>query len=662
MATVPGVLLIGEYHLTGAGPLAPSTWIDGFGATRLDQLNDRKLLRVTPDDPVTGNPSAATLNWYPWYDPNYGPTLYFVASSTVTSITVSPSPGWTVNEWQSRVITLLNTAPIAGVGFQKRLICTANTADTLTFATVAPDPAPLVGQAFRVGLGRFRDYHPAAGFLHISEIGVPSSRSGSNAYGPSGCGPDATLIRYLLEKVWTASPYFYLCKYILGGGLVGNFGDAPNNAQRAAVQAEVARMNAAAAAQSNTIAWDTVVVDLSAWDLQASGATPSIITSYATQLPQMIAWLRTTLGNANLRVVLVNHRSDLWGTTSPGGAPIYRAMHEAVAASDGNIGIVDMQSARVSWDGGATPGTEAKHYAQDDYFDMGEKIGETIRSLQLGIPATPDNGMPIYLMLGDSIFVGEANALFTTNNDSVSISGPSAPASLQRPANQKLWNRQLQTVAVYEPHSNSNTSGSVSASAGPDLSIMAELGQLHPDGFILVKRASNSSSLAQQLAAYVSGGGGRWIKSANQHYTELLADFAGAVQYCNQILGRQADVRGAFVCLGTNDQQVAGGGAAFSAAIAQFCRDLWGDFGTRSSGRNFPIVWRRPQVDIPGAGASELAAVRAAVEAQADAERQFVFVDADDLERAIGDSFHEAPESALKVGRRFVAALQTRAI
>jgi hypothetical protein len=275
------------------------------------------------------------------------------------------------------------------------------------------------------------------------------------------------------------------------------------------------------------------------------------------------------------------------------------------------------------------------------------------------------NGLPLYLMLGDSIAVGEIETSWTTNSNSPELSGPNPP-SLLRPTNQIIWNRGTGVGETYLPHTNSNTSGSVNGApfAGPDLSIMAELGKRHPSGFILVKRGSYSSTLAASGLAYdsVTGNGGRWTKAANEHYPQLLQDFQNAVQWVNTVLGKQVDVRGAFVILGHNDQAVAGGGAVFASALPQFCQDLWDDFSTRTDGSKFPVMFRQPQDTVTGTVAAQMELVRAAIQERADAEPQFAAIDVDGLEVDRVDGLHETPETAVETGRRMVAALRLRAL
>lgn len=663
MATVPGILYIADYHGTG-GPLWLDTNVDGLNFGKSEYLLDRRLNRFLPDNETTGVPNASTISCWPYYDLTAGPTYYLVASSTTTSATVSPSPGWTTDEWVGRQMTLLNTAPIPGVGIARRLVVTSNTADTVSFATTT---APTVGQAFRLGLGRFNDYHPSAGKLHLSEVGQVSFRGGSSPMtGGVGLGPDATLLRKLYETIYSESPYYHFWKWGTTNKVYDGWADSPNNAARASFLAEMVRVDNAATERGNTISWEWCIIDLSGLDIVAAAGNPLIALLYKTRLLEMIAWIRSSAvtDNADLKIILVNHRDDLWSTTAPSGTPFFNSVHRELAAEEDNVGIVDMAEIPVGQQVGSsdTPATEAKYYSQAGYLEYGERVATAMLNMSLGIPDAADGGFPVYVLLGDSIGVGPILITWTNACANPKLSGPTT-GSLLRPSNQLIWNRGTSELEVYLPHTNSNTSGTVSATAGPELSIMAELGILHPEGFALVKRAANGSGLAAAVA-YNSGdgSGGRWAKSADEHYPELQADFAAALQYINEVLGKQADMRGMFVSLGHNDQGQTDGGEDFAAALPQFCRDVWADFTTRTSGANFPITWRRPQDEATGVVDAQMALVRAALQTQKDLETQFDWIDVDDLERDKDDDLHESADSSVEHGFRAVANLMERSL
>lgn len=664
MAAVPGILYICDGHGQGGVNGLPAA-IDTINGDNLRFLLDRDVQRITPDSDANGVPNAAALGLWPWYDGSASLTDYTIASSTTTTITASGSPGWTTNQWAGRMCSVRNSAPIPGLGFASRFFVASNTANTLTFGALGAAPTP--GASFMLGEGVMLDYHPAAGKLHPSEFGAVSRRGGSSWQTlNNGVGPDATMLRALWKRVYTTSPFFYLCKYAGDATVNGGWAEAPNNTARAQFLAEFARMNAAAVARSNTIAWADCIIDLSMTDLVAAGASPVLAVTYESRLREMIAWLRSAAvcNNPALRIVLVSHREDMWGTTSPLGAPLFRAAHRAIARDLDNVGILDMEGAAIGLQIAAadTPATEKKYYTQAEYFRYGERVADVLEQLQLGTAPTASGGFPVYYMIGDSIQVGEAVLGWTSNSLSRDISGPT-PGSVLRPENQLIWNDATSVFETYNPHTNSNTSGTGGSTAGPDLSIMAELGRLHPTGFGLVKRGSGGSGLASSSVGYSAGNNGRWVKSVSgEHYTALLGIRDRVHQYVNQVLGKQVDVRGFFVSLGHNDQATANGGANFAAALPQFCEDLWEDFPTRTSGNRPPITWRRPQSDAAGAVAVEMAKVRSAIDERQQAEQQFRVIDVDGLERRRDDNLHETPETAVIHGRRAVGQLAKAAI
>lgn len=682
MATVPAVLMIGGYAIQGGSPGLATTYTPNASTnipeTLLTHLRDRDLARIVPDDATTGDPTAASLSCYPWYDQNANDSYFVVTGTpTATSVQVTASGGGapSLANYAGRTLTVFSDAtvigvPIPGLFISTRRTITSNTTDTFTVPSGA---IPSVGDYCFAGQGRFTDYHPAAGHLSSGELTAlavgargPSHRSGSASQTNGiGCGPDATLIRRLFDDVYSSSPYFFLWKWATANGIVGYWGDSPNDSMRTALLAEKVRVDAAATALGHTASWQHCIIDFFTEGIVNAIATPANILLYETQLTQLITWLRSSSGlnNSTLHIVLVNHRNDLYATTGAGAAPWLRAAHEHIANALDGISIVDLDDLRPGV-AGDQEGDEITQMSQSAYLTAGERMADAIERNLMGVAPTQTRGTPVYVMFGDSIFVGPCTTAWITALRSERISGPT-PGNLARPSNQRVYNRGTGALETFRPGSNSNTSGSTgfAAFSGPELEIMAALGELHPDGFVMVKRASNGSSLATALGAYSSGNYGRWIKEADEHYTELQADFAAACALINAE-GSQADMRGAIGCLGQNDQAATGtdGGAAFAAALPGFCDDLWADFSTRTGGDKFPIIWRRPQDDTVSADASEMATIRAALASQMASEPQFAFYDVDDLERDHADDLHETPDSCLISGERAFAALQRLAI
>jgi hypothetical protein len=663
MAVVPGVLIIGDYQVQGGDPGLTASW-DSLAQTPLSYLRNREVMRITPDNTATGAPTASTLSCWPWYDGNAGDLLIVTASSATTATCTlgGGSPGWTTNEWAGRIFTVCNSTPFYGIGFERRAQVISNTANVLTFAS---GTVPTVGAIAFVGEGIFGDYHPVGGYLNTTELGQPSTRGGSSFQATGlGVGPDATLIRRLFADTYTTAPYFHCWKYATAVGVSVGWGDG--GSIRTPFLAEKTRVDAAATARGNAIAWKHAVIDLSTADLEAAIVSPATILTYEAKLREMIDWLRTVVqDNADLPIYLVSHRNDLFATTGAGASPWLRAAHAAIVLDTANVTIVDLESTEPGTSGEFGT-TEIVQYSQQGYFDYGEKVARAIRNQTLGVASTASGGFPVYILIGDSICTGPATTAWVTASVSPRITGPTI-GSLLRPSNQKVWRRGTTSIEVFLPGTNSNTSGSTgfAAYSGPELSICAALGDIHPDGFALIKRGSNGSALATQLGAYAAPGDyGRWIKAADEHYPELQDDFAGCVQYINENYDKQADMRGMFAILGQNDQAASAsvGGTAFAAALLPFVTNVWTDFSTRSSGTRFPIVWRQPQDETASVNATAIAEIRAALAELAETEPQFAVVDVDDLERDKTDNLHETPDSCVETGYRMVAAMQRIAI
>ena len=662
MANVPGVLIVGDYSVQGGNPGMTSA-VSALGAADLNFSRADRVMRVFPDNPTTGAPTSTSLNWKPWFDGGAGDSLFAVTTSASNTVTVTPSPSWTTNQWAGFTVTVVN--PL-GLGFSDRKTVVSNTADTLTISG-SWTSNPVSPQFLFLSQGRWRDYHAIAGWLAAAELGVAVSTRGGSSWqaGGLGIGLDAGLLRELYENVWKTSPYFQLAKYALITPTGSAFDNTTGSAKTAFTN-ELARYNAAwtALANGNTLAWELLVLDLSNADVLNWVSTPANYLNYETALTQTIAWFRSApvLNNASLKVVIVNHANEVNNVTAPSGTALANRAHRAVAAAGTNIRCASMEGLPLYLPSPFLPSANKGYYEAQVYWnEMPRRVRQAYELLTVGNPTDYDGAMPVYLMFGDSIFVGEVNETFTTQLKSPTLTGG------PRDSRQRIYNRGTATVETYDLADNSNTSGTTGNFGGPDFSLVHELMQLHPvTGFVLVKRASNASTLVVNGAPYSGGGtsGGRWSKTyqATEHFGELKNDFEGALSYINNTLGRQADLKGIFVSLGTNDQAYAGGGALFAAELATFVADLRSTFATRTSGDPVPVIWRRPQLTVQTAVYAEAVRVRAALADYAAVDAQFEVVNVDDLERLSTDNIHETPESAIIDGQRLVAALQTVAI
>jgi hypothetical protein len=246
--------------------------------------------------------------------------------------------------------------------------------------------------------------------------------------------------------------------------------------------------------------------------------------------------------------------------------------------------------------------------------------------------------IPVYIMLGDDLIVGNhCDETFTTALESPTLT------NTVRNSGQKIYNRTTTSVVAYNAHDNSNTSGTAPAApqpAGPEFSLTLRLFARHSStGFVIIK-------------------GGRWSKTyaSTEHYDELGTDITNAFDDINTTLGKQAEVMGFFVSLGTHDQTVDGGGALFTTELPIFVQNLRTDYGTHTTGKATPVIWRRPSLAASGAISAEATSIRTALTKRAQADKQFRVLDADDIELA-SDNLSEIPTGTITVGDRYDAEL-----
>ena len=662
MAAVPGVMIIGDFQVHGGPSPTVNSGLSAFGAGDVVQNFPDKPMRVVPDNLVTGAPTAGIINWYPWFDGLRGAQLFAISNTgtDATHVRVTPSPGWALNQFaptatRTWTVSVVNST---GLGFLFRVNIVSNTADTLTLASSSPVATSANG-CF-VSDGRFSDYHALAGALVSTELGsVVSMRGGSTwqVLG-QGVGPDAGLIRELLEHVYVSAPYFQLAKWGDPRPTTQAYEDGTGIA-RAPFQDVLGRINAAWAAlgNGNTLFWDLLVLDMSQADVVDWATNPLHFLSYQTALTQTIAWFRSAaaLNNASMKVLIANHANEINNVTTPTGTLNANRIHRAVAAAGTNVRTFSLEGLPFRLPAPYVPSANKNAYEPSAYWtDYPRIVRQGFELLLLGNPPNFDGAMPVYVLIGDSISVGPISEPFLT-----ALNSPTMPTG-PRDSRQKVYNRLNGAVETYDANDNSNTSGTVNANAGPECSMIVELMNRHPTtGCVVVKRGSNGSTLAANVSAYSGGGasGGRWDKAYNEHYPELVIDIRAAMNIINQTLHKQADLRGIAVILGSNDQIINGGAAVFSASLPQFVADLRSDFSTRTSGPRLRIAWRVPQLGTSTSIAAESVAIRAAVRTLAGADPDFVAVNVDDLERNASDNLHETPDSSLEDGRRLALAL-----
>lgn len=662
MANVPAIVYIGGRHTHGG--IKPNTEFQSDGTYGTDggtlSLRDTRIHRVVPDDPTTGNPSAATLGWYPVFDGTAGDTVYVVASGpTATTVTATPDPGWTANEWAGFTIRNNN---LTGLGLRNRDIeVVSNTNDTLTVASWTATPE--VGSGFWFNQGRFRDTHPIAAWRTVSEIlgaAVPTRGGASWQLNNFGLSPVPLLTRELWENVWTTAPYFQLMHYFTQNPVVGNFDDT-GAAERAAFLTEKARWDAAwtALATGDTLSWSDgyVILDMSQNDVENDTEL-----NYYADLLEMIAWLRSAavFNDATLNVILVNHDVRLNAVDHPDTQAACNTIHDLIALADANVTTVQLNgrelplrqtdAATPTW----APNVNAKQYATTVYGnEYPRAIREHIELLEAGAATAGSQGLATFYVIGDSLTNATGfGSSFTTANDDINY-----PGTVRNPR-QRIWNDATGAIETYDPHDNSATAGTVNANAGPEFSLLPLLQDDFPvDGTLVIKRGAGGSALATELQAY-SGGGGVWSPSTSgEQWDELKRMRDEAQQYANTVLGRQVITEGLLVTLGTNDQATAGGGAAFATELATWVPAFRAEFDNAVVGKAMPIIWVLPQLGTSSADNTEALAVRAALRAYEKTDEQFYVVDIDDLPRA-SDNLHPTPASTITIGERMAEALR----
>jgi hypothetical protein len=665
MVDVPAIAYIGSSMIQGG--TNPQSEFTSSGTYETQAIRDKDAHRVCPDSDANGAPTASSLNWYPWFDGNAG-TVYTVSGATSTTVTVTPDPGWTTDEWVGYKVTNNN---LTGLGFRNRAISvTANSSDTITVASWTATPETGAGVWFNEGL--WKDVAMNAAWRTLTEVSasVTPTRSGAAyAQGNNGAAPDQMLVRQLWKNIYTASPYFQFWKYAHAATTTGGWNDG--GTARAGYVTEKARVDAAwtTLATGNTLRWDYAIIDQSNLDVyswRTSGGTPANVLLYEDDMTEMIAWLRSAsvFNNSSLKVILVSHDTDLRNVEAPSGTAAANNAHQGIALADSNVRVCNLNGLELALRGidSATPtwqGEDSYYYSTSVYQrEYPTEIRRTIDLWQQGAAPNVQNAIPVYIFIGDSLAVGtHCDLTFTTALESPTLTN-TARNSLQ-----KIYNRSTGNVEAYDAHNNSNTSGSTAAAgsqtAGPEFSLTQQLYSRHPDtGFVIIKRGSNASTLIANGSAYSSGTGGRWSKTyaGTEHYDEMRADIENALQYINVTLERQAEVMGFFVSLGTNDQAVSGGGDLFTSHLPVFVRNLRTDFGTHTSGKDTPIVWRKPQLNAGTAINAEAIKVRAALVARAAADKQFRLMNVDDIEIST-DNVHETAQGTIDIGERFDAEL-----
>jgi hypothetical protein len=729
MAIVPGVLYLGEAHGNGGLPFISGT---GYPEYNLQVTRDPRLLAPVPANPNGSPPYPAPF--LPFYDGTAGPLYISGISYTDTVVTVTPSPGWTNNEFQGRVLTLFNLYlpfSIAHLGIPRLVTIVSNTANTITVAewpfaatvsstlltpgitykittvgttnwvalgassstlgvifqatgagagTGFAKSIPGANTPFRPGRGEFIHYSPIRGGISSNYATGISDGLGSSWQGGGdlGVGSDITWVKAFAQRVFPIATYpsGFHCVKFLGTEKVG-IGWVPGGLAFEAFKLELIRVAAAAARQGNTIEWRLAILDLSAIDIALAFQLP-VGVNYVTAMAGLLDWLNGPFGLNNtalfeplvdLRFQLVSHDASLWGTSSAGAAYIVRGIHKDAVlnpANNGKIAIVDMNGAEFSQSNllhltpaQNDPSGEGKYYTFAEYARQGNMFADTYLRQLAGTSDVISGGIAVYGFIGDSNAVGFVHPQWAANLASQSLIGthPNTVVDVGY-----VYDRSGPVLALYDPLTNANTSGTLNGFSGPELKLISYLATLHPEGFVLVKRAASGATLQEVTQPYTGQQYGRWIKDApNEHYAEFLTDVRTAFSLCVTQLNKIPDFLGLFVpSLGQNDCTVVGAGARVVAELEQFCTDIRADISTsaRASGRQFPIIWGQPLVGSTIGIAEEIAIVRGGLLARASQDPKFIVFEMSDTERArMPDGVHDNPLSAIIRGERMANSL-----
>lgn len=689
MADVPGVLIISGTSGQGGRANGKSVGLTsladavGFNTSVRSLADDVDFLRVLPDDQdegsgLTGAGVSDSMEFWPWYDRAQQQSPAFaVASSpapTATRVYVDGSSPFVEDALIGRQITVLNDSTQLLIGLEGRYLITDNGTDWVEVASWTGSSTryteagtPVAGQLFVVGTGKFTDYHPMAGWISAQEItnATPSFRGGSS-YGQNdrGIGYDAGLLRMLFERVWKASPFFHCAKISNGSAqLVGDLDAAGSS--RTAVEDEMVLIESAftALGSGHTLVWTDIILDYSQEDIGDWGTTPTNALLYKDSVEATIAWLRdsTVCDNVNARVHLISHDPRVRDSASTEFlATIARQSHQVVAREGANIHLVDLFGVRQRTEAQTQrPDANREFYATQEYWTtIPKKMVDSIAGAVLGTTPALEESLPTYILITDSLGVGTMNSTWSTQLDSAVLT------NTPRGEKQLIWDDGVKQIAQYDPHDNSNTSGSVSDKAGPEYSLMKELEDRHPEGCLLIKRAAGGSTLATELLPYASGSYGYWLKGVSgQHYEHLERMVPEAFSYARNSLNRQCDLLGVIVMLGTNDanQAVTNGGVNFTNALPGFVANLRTDFQTRSTGMDLPIFWRLPMLGLAGQDGTFGPQIRTALAAYAKTDTRFYLYNVDDA-LLDSDNLHETPQFAITHGTRIAEAMDAAGV
>jgi hypothetical protein len=674
MAVIPGIAQLGGWDTNGGRPgLRAGTPAGAANLDPLFTLGDAESREMLPKD-VNGESASASLSWWPWWDDAYSATTYTLSAPTTTTVQLSGPPTLVLNAHAGQLITVRSAA--VGDGFECRGLITSNTTGGVitcsagfTKMTDGTSVTPTNGYTCWIAdTGGFTDFHPSVGHTTIGELigGLRSTRGGAAvSSNGTGVGIEGGLLRELLANVYTSDPYFVYWKLAIDLATGQGWSDAGST--QTALEAKLARVKTGFAAKypSDTLSWDLCIFQNNKANVARFVTNFAEILDLTTDTQALATWLRSAsmFNNSAMKIILVNDDNEIDYVDAPGYQGLVNRVNKITAAADANMAIVDaaglpMRAADPSL-GLASENRE--FYSAQSYFrELPKRIRIGYQRMIDGIVVASASSIPTYLMVGDSIWTGPISEAFTTQ-----LNSPIYTAAAR--ANQYVYNRLTGVGEPYDAHENGNTSGTAGTppnACGPEFSLMALLADIHPDGFLVIKRGSSGSSLVTAAATYASGSNGVWVNDvSNENWDEFALDFSGAAIWANNTLGKQLDVRAFLVSLGTNDASngLTNSGTAFATTLPTFVDDLRTAYGTRGSNSLTPVIWRRPQRGLAARDDDEVVLMRDALDALALADPMFTSLDVDTLQRDATDNLHETDAASLIDGELLFGAIRALA-
>lgn len=504
---------------------------------------------------------------------------------------------------------------------------------------------PWFDNSLNGGLGNFTVYHHVRGIL-----GAPYNVNfGDNTSGTGvGFGSSIWYMQKFRELYGGVSPYFKAMKIPYPGRITNQWkvgGSSYNVFSTLWTRAQTVT-------SPDTLDVKLIIIDASGGtdgdiaNIGSAGAT------YQTDLTNLINNLRNTLLSApNAVVILISHAPSYLNVTSGGvGAYICQQAHIAIAQTVSNVRVLQMKDEDLGNTFGTLPeSSDPKHYQAKAYIDQGQAIYDIFqRTTQSAVAQSVAGSIPVFFHIGDSQGVGPMSAVFVSQLNS-SLFGPRA--------NQFIYNGQNDAIEKFEAGVNSNTLGTLNTFTGSILTLMEQLNERYPDGFIMVHMAKNGSAVyGTGIGAYSSTANGHWRKAANENYQV----FAAAVARANYLAMTQTGtvqiqkvpvLTGIFMELGDNDTYSLSDGQMFKGELRTLIANLRLDFGVNYYGVQTPIVMIRPHINSLLGSIEGRALVRTGIEELSEELDQVGYVDVDDEDFGV-DGVHYGAEVAIENGYR----------